>query len=176
LKKETQMDDFTYTAAQRLDELEMREVIDRVFTKGSLIGVILAVQETDHSGYFDKPDEVPEGEATPCTFDVVLSRGPSKEELRALGQALGFSAAQLLEPYEQLVDRIRYQAHISFVIVTRYGGVHWLNGQPVETALVLDFVAAHLEKVTAKVRKRAENAKARLAELDVKLAAAGGAR
>jgi hypothetical protein len=169
--------DIIYTVACQLSALEMREVIDRVFNKGSLIGVILEARDDSEdtregnegcSEFVGQalPSEI-KGDTsvseyiTPCTYNVILTRAPSKEELRALGCAFKFSGAELLEPYEELVERIRYRCFISFVIVTRNGGSHWLNGQPVQTPAVLEFIASHLEKVAALARQRAKDGYAR---------------
>lgn len=153
------MEDAGYTAARRLNELDMRDIIDRVFNKGSLIGVVLKVQEDEGNA---EPGIMAPSEdecVTPCTFDVYLTRKPSTEELRALGSALGFSSAQVLEPYQDVAGRIRYAGSVSFVTVTRHGGAYWLDGKPVNTPEPLDYVAAHFEHLAKIARQRAEKAK-----------------
>jgi hypothetical protein len=156
------MEDPIYTAARRLGEFEMREVIDRLFNNGSLIGVVLNARE-DECRISEPGIIFPDTEnyITPCTFDVVLTRRPSAAELTALWRALKFSRAAVPESYEELVDSIRYEAQVSFVIVNRTGGSRWLNGEPVNTSVILDYVAKHQEKVAAVARTRAEKQRPR---------------
>lgn len=152
------MEDIFRVAACTLHKADVREVLDRVFSHGSLITVIHNAQDDNLS---EDSNPILEGEehVVPCTFDVLLTRRPSAEELRALGCVLGFASAELLEPYEKLVEGIRYKGGISFATVSPRGGTHWLDGQLVQTPAVLDEVAKHFETLAKITGKRAKRAK-----------------